>query len=238
MYYDLMKSSLNEVGRLFSTEEYDKFIRYMELLKEWNEKVNLTAITEDQEIITKHFIDSLKTFKFRPLEDAESIIDVGTGAGFPGLPIKIVNPQVKLTLLDSLNKRLNFLKEVVTELKLEDVKFIHSRAEDGGRNPELREMYDIAVSRAVGNMTLLSELCLPYVKVGGYFIALKGPAVEEEVNEAKHAISLLGGKLEEIMEVEIEGTDLNHKLVIIKKIKNTPNTYPRSSLAIKKPLGR
>lgn len=238
MYYDLMKSSLNEVGRLFSTEEYDKFIRYMELLKEWNEKVNLTAITEDQEIITKHFIDSLKTFKFRALEDAESIIDVGTGAGFPGLPIKIVNPQVKLTLLDSLNKRLNFLKEVVTELKLEDVKFIHSRAEDGGRNPELREMYDIAVSRAVGNMTLLSELCLPYVKVGGYFIALKGPAVEEEVNEAKHAISLLGGKLEEIMEVEIEGTDLNHKLVIIKKIKNTPNTYPRSSLAIKKPLGR
>ena len=238
MYYDLMKSSLNEVGRLFSTEEYDKFIRYMELLKEWNEKVNLTAITEDQEIITKHFIDSLKTFKFRPLEEAESIIDVGTGAGFPGLPIKIVNPQVKLTLLDSLNKRLNFLKEVVTELKLEDVKFIHSRAEDGGRNPELREMYDIAVSRAVGNMTLLSELCLPYVKVGGYFIALKGPAVEEEVNEAKHAISLLGGKLEEIMEVEIEGTDLNHKLVIIKKIKNTPNTYPRSSLAIKKPLGR
>lgn len=131
MYYDLMKSSLNEVGRLFSTEEYDKFIRYMELLKEWNEKVNLTAITEDQEIITKHFIDSLKTFKFRALEDAESIIDVGTGAGFPGLPIKIVNPQVKLTLLDSLNKRLNFLKEVVTELKLEDVKFIHSRAEDG-----------------------------------------------------------------------------------------------------------
>ena len=238
MYYDLMKSSLNEVGRLFSTEEYDKFIRYMELLKEWNEKVNLTAITEDQEIITKHFIDSLKVFKFRPLEDAESIIDVGTGAGFPGLPIKIVNPAVKLTLLDSLNKRLNFLKEVVTELKLEDVKFVHSRAEDGGRNPELREMYDIAISRAVGNMTLLSELCLPYVKVGGYFIALKGPSVEEEVNEAKHAISLLGGKLEEIMDVEIEGTDLNHKLVIIKKIKNTPNTYPRSSQAIKKPLGR
>lgn len=238
MYYDLMKSSLNEVGRLFSTEEYDKFMRYMELLKEWNKKVNLTAITEDQEIITKHFIDSLKTFKFRPLEDAESIIDVGTGAGFPGLPIKIVNPLIKLTLLDSLNKRLNFLKEVVTELKLEDVKFVHARAEDGGRNPELREMYDVAVSRAVGNMTLLSELCLPYVKVGGYFIALKGPTVEEEVNEAKHAINLLGGKLEEIMEVEIEGTDLNHKLVIIKKIKNTPNAYPRSSLAIKKPLGR
>ena len=238
MYYDLMKSSLNDVGRLFSKEEYDKFIRYMELLKEWNEKVNLTAITEDGEIITKHFIDSLKAFKFRPLEDAESIIDVGTGAGFPGLPIKIVNPLVKLTLLDSLNKRLNFLKEVVADLKIEDVKFVHARAEDGGRNPELREMYDIAISRAVGNMTLLSELCLPYVKVGGYFIALKGPTVEEEVNEAKHAISLLGGKLEEIMEVEIEGTDLNHKLVIIKKIKNTPKIYPRSSLAIKKPLGR
>jgi len=238
MYFELMESSLKEVGRLFSRDEYDKFVKFKELLKEWNKKVNLTAITEDEEIITKHFIDSIKCFKFQPLEEAETIIDVGTGAGFPGIPIKIVDSKIKLTLLDSLNKRLNFLREVVSELNLADVEFVHARAEDGGRNEELREKFDIAVSRAVGNMTLLSELCLPYVKLGGYFIALKGPSVEDEINEAKHTISLLGGKLYEIIDVEIESTELNHKLVVIKKVKNTPKTYPRSSLAIKKSQGK
>lgn len=238
MYFELMESSLKEVGRPFSRAEYDMFVKFKELLKEWNNKVNLTAITEDEEIVTKHFIDSIKCFKFKPLEDAETVIDVGTGAGFPGIPIKIVDSKIKLTLLDSLNKRLNFLREVVSELELTDVEFVHARAEDGGRNEELREKFDIAVSRAVGNMTLLSELCLPYVKVGGYFIALKGPSVEEEINEAKHAISLLGGKLHEIIEVDIESTELNHKLVVIKKVKNTPKIYPRSSLAIKKSLGK
>lgn len=237
MFYDRMSQSAQEVGMTLSRHQYDQFMRYKELLKEWNEKMNLTAITEDEGIITKHFMDSIKAFKFEVLKEAKTVIDVGTGAGFPGFPIKIMNNDVQLTLLDSLNKRLNFLRAVSQDLEMEHVSFIHSRAEDGGRDPLLRDSFDIAVSRAVANLTLLTELCLPYVKVGGYFIALKGPAVETEVNDAKHAISLLGGKLHEIIEIVIEDTDLKHNLVVIKKLKATPKAYPRSSSALKKAFG-
>lgn len=236
MYFDLMEESAKNIGLSLTKHQYEQFEQYKTLLKEWNEKMNLTAIVEDEDIFRKHFIDSIKVFEFKEVLEAKSIIDVGTGAGFPGLPIKIMMPEVKLTLLDSLNKRLNFLRTVASELKMTDLEYVHSRAEDGSRLPEYREKYDIAVSRAVANMTLLSELCLPYVRKGGYFIALKGPAVEEEIQEAQHAIDLLGGKIEEVKEVCIEGMDLKHNLVIVKKVKNTPKTYPRSSAAIKKSL--
>ena len=236
MYFELMEESVKNLGISIDRNQYRQFEKYKNLLKEWNEKMNLTAITEDEEIFKKHFIDSIKVFEFKEVLKAEHIIDVGTGAGFPGIPMKIMMPETKLTLLDSLNKRLNFLRAVSEELELSDVQFVHSRAEDGARLEEHRENYDIAVSRAVANLTLLSELCIPYVKKGGYFIALKGPAVEDEIKEATKAIEILGGKLREIKEIIIEGLDYKHNLVIIEKIKNTPKSYPRSSAAIKKSL--
>ena len=236
MYFELMEESVKNLGISIDRNQYRQFEKYKNLLKEWNEKMNLTAITEDEEIFKKYFIDSIKVFEFKEVLKAEHIIDVGTGAGFPGIPMKIMMPETKLTLLDSLNKRLNFLRAVSEELELSDVQFVHSRAEDGARLEEHRENYDIAVSRAVANLTLLSELCIPYVKKGGYFIALKGPAVEDEIKEATKAIEILGGKLREIKEITIEGLDYKHNLVIIEKIKNTPKSYPRSSAAIKKSL--
>lgn len=231
-----MKDSIEKLGLTFDREKYEKFMVYKDLLKEWNKNINLTAIIDDEEIITKHFIDSIKAIEFQPLKNAKSIIDVGTGAGFPGIPLKIVSSDIELTLLDSLNKRINFLKEVGKVLELKNVEYIHSRAEDGGNDVNLRENFDIAVSRAVANLTLLSELCLPYVKVGGYFIALKGPSVDEEIESAAYAINLFGGKFIEKIEILVEGTDLKHNLIIIEKIKNTPNKYPRNSSNIKKPL--
>ena len=231
-----MKDSIEKLGLTFDREKYEKFMVYKDLLKEWNKNINLTAIIDDEEIITKHFIDSIKAMEFQPLKNAKSIIDVGTGAGFPGIPLKIVSSDIELTLLDSLNKRINFLKEVGKVLELKNVEYIHSRAEDGGNDVNLRENFDIAVSRAVANLTLLSELRLPYVKVGGYFIALKGPSVDEEIESAAYAINLFGGKFIEKIEILVEGTDLKHNLIIIEKIKNTPNKYPRNSSNIKKPL--
>ncbi|SFD19058.1 16S rRNA (guanine(527)-N(7))-methyltransferase RsmG [Clostridium uliginosum] len=236
-FYDLMAKAAQDVGLELSKQQYEKFIIYKNLLQEWNEKVNLTAITEDEEIIKKHFIDSIKAFKRDEFKSANTLIDVGTGAGFPGIPIAIMKDDIKVTLLDSLNKRVNFLDAVVKELKLKNVITIHSRAEDGARQDNLRENFDIATSRAVANMSVLSEFCLPYVKVGGNFIALKGPSVDEEIEESKTAISLLGGKLVDICEVNIEDTELRHNLVIIKKINKSSNKYPRKAgIVTKKPL--
>ena len=171
-FFELMKIASNDVGLEFTELQYEQFIKYMRLLQEWNEKINLTAITEDEEVVKKHFIDCIKAFKSEQIKSAKTIIDVGTGAGFPGLPIAIMNPNVEVTLLDSLNKRINFLNLVVRELGLKNVKTIHSRAEDGARKPELREKFDVATSRAVANMAVLSEFCMPYVKKGGYFVNL------------------------------------------------------------------
>ncbi|MGL5244905.1 MAG: 16S rRNA (guanine(527)-N(7))-methyltransferase RsmG [Sarcina sp.] len=236
-YFDLMKTSCDSVDMSFDESKYEKFLTYKKLLKEWNEKINLTAITEDEEIIKKHFIDCIKAFSTDEFKKAKNIIDVGTGAGFPGLPIAIMRHDVEVTLLDSLNKRINFLNTVKNSLKLSNITTIHSRAEDGARKKELRESYDIATSRAVANMCVLSEFCMPYVKIGGYFIALKGPNITEELQDAKNAITTLGGKIDSVLEVEIEGTDLKHNLVIIKKIKDTPKIYPRKAGSItKKPL--
>lgn len=236
-FYNLMLEACKSVDMKFDEDKYNKFMLYKDLLKEWNEKINLTAITEDEEIIKKHFIDCIKAFNSKEFKKCKTIIDIGTGAGFPGLPLAIMREDVEVTLLDSLNKRINFLNEVISKLGLKNVVSIHSRAEDGARNSKLRQKFDISTSRAVANMCVLSELCIPYVKKNGNFIALKGPAVEEELSEARNAIATLGGKLKEVIQVDIEGTDLKHNLVIIDKIKETPDIYPRKAGTItKKPL--
>ena len=236
-YFQIMKEASLEVGLDLTEKQYNQFISYMKLLQEWNEKINLTAITEDEEVIKKHFIDCIKAFKSNAVKNARTVIDVGTGAGFPGLPIAIMNPNIKVTLLDSLNKRVNFLNTVIAELELKNVITVHSRAEDGARKPEFREKFDVATSRAVANMAVLSEFCLPYVKLNGYFVALKGPAIDEELKEGEKAINTLGGKLENIIEVNIEESDLKHNIVEIKKVNKCPKTYPRKAGSInKKPI--
>lgn len=236
-FYDLLSSAINDIGLNFDEGKYNQFIKYKDLLKDWNEKVNLTAITEDLEIIKKHFIDSIKIFKFEPLKNLNRVIDVGTGGGFPGIPMKIVRPDMQMVLLDSLKKRINVLDDILNNIGINDVETIHGRAEDFGAQNSYREKFDAAVSRAVANLAVLCELCLPYVRVGGYFVALKGPSVDSEAAEAKRAIKELGGKLEEIIQIQIEGSDLEHNLVIIKKVKSTPKQYPRKAgIVSKKPL--
>lgn len=236
-HFNIMNIACEKVKVEFNETKYNKFIKYKEMIKEWNEKINLTAITEDNDIIQKHFIDCIEAFKFQYLKEAKTLIDVGTGGGFPGIPIKILNDNINVVLLDSLNKRINFLNEVISELELKDIKTIHGRAEDFAKDKDYRESFDIATSRAVANMTVLSEFCIPYVKVGGYFLALKGPAIEDELKEAKNAIGTLGGKIQEIIEVEIENSDIKHNLVIIKKIKATDIKYPRKAgMVTKKPI--
>ena len=236
-FYELMKEAAKDVDIELSNEQYDKFIKYMRLVQEWNEKINLTAITEDEEFIKKHFIDCIKIFKSEEIKKAKSVIDVGTGAGFPGIPIAILDESKDVCLLDSLNKRINFLNTVSSELGLKNIRTIHARAEDGARMAELRGKFDVAVSRAVANMSVLSEFCIPYVKISGNFIALKGPAIEEELKESKNAITKLGGELKKIIEVNIEGTDLRHNIVIVDKVRECPNQYPRKAgIVTKKPL--
>ncbi|AQM60855.1 16S rRNA (guanine(527)-N(7))-methyltransferase RsmG [Clostridium baratii] len=236
-FYNIMKTAADEVNIEFNEDMYNKFIKYMRLVQEWNQKINLTAITEDEDFIKKHFIDCIKAFKSPELKNAKTVIDVGTGAGFPGMPIAILREDIEVTLLDSLNKRINFLDLVVRELGLKNVTTIHSRAEDGARNKNLRESFDIATSRAVANMAVLSEFCLPYVKISGYFVALKGPAIEEELENSKKALSVLGGKLLRVDETIIEDTDLNHNIVVVEKIKECPKIYPRKAGTVtKKPI--
>ena len=236
-FFDLMKIAANDVGIELTEIQYEQFIKYMRLVQEWNEKINLTAITEDEEFVKKHFIDCIKAFKSEAIRNAKTIIDIGTGAGFPGMPIAILNPNANVTLLDSLNKRINFLNIVVRELGLKNVTTIHSRAEDGARNPELREKFDVATSRAVANMAVLSEFCMPYVKKNGYFVALKGPSIDEELENGNNAIKILGGELKDIIEISIEETDLKHNIVEIRKIKPCPKAYPRKAGTVnKKPL--
>lgn len=236
-YFELMKEAATEAGIELTEKQYEQFIKYMRLVQEWNEKINLTAIVEDDEFIKKHFIDCIKAFKSDAIKNAETIIDVGTGAGFPGVPIAILHNKAKVTLLDSLNKRINFLNLVKKELGLDNVITIHSRAEDGARMPGLRENFDVATSRAVANMAVLSEFCMPFVKKNGYFVALKGPSIDEELRNGTNAIKILGGQLKNIIEISVEGTDLRHNIVEIFKATNCPKIYPRKAGTVnKKPL--
>ena len=225
---------------LYFEEEIDdnkiqKFYDYMNLLVEWNKKINLTAITEEKDIILKHFVDSLTVLKY--IKDNKNIVDVGTGAGFPGISLAIMNDSLKITLVDSLNKRINFLNEVCSKIKLKNTKAIHSRAEELGRDNNYRESYDIAISRAVSNLTVLAEYLLPLVKVGGKIICMKGPDIEEELKQAKSAIDILGGKFERCDNFCLPKSDISRNIIIINKIKETPKKYPRKAgTPVKTPL--
>ncbi len=215
----------NEIGISLNEKQVKQFYDYMKLLLEWNEKINLTAITEPEEIILKHFIDSMTIAKY--IEEGSNLIDVGTGAGFPGIPLKIIRKDIEVTLLDSLNKRINFLEEVIARLELNQIKAIHSRVEEFGREKSNRESFDCATSRAVANLSTLAEYLLPLVKLKGSCISMKGPNIEEEIQQSKNAISLLGGKLEEIEKFQLPKSDIDRNVVVIRKMKDTPARFPR-----------
>lgn len=217
-YLEKMSISLNK-------EQYDQFYAYMVLLIEWNEKINLTAITEPQEIILKHFVDSLTIAKY--IEEGKTIIDMGTGAGFPGIPLKIYRNDVKVVLADSLNKRIKFLNEIIEKLQLKNIETIHCRAEELGKNKEYREKFDYATSRAVANLSTLSEYLLPFVKLNGSGIFMKTMEIDEELENAKKAIKILGGRIEKVNKFEIPESDLGRSIIIVKKEKQTPSKYPR-----------
>ena len=222
---------LNEKLKLIniniSEDEIENFKIYMELLLEWNEKINLTAITDENDIVLKHFVDSLTIKKY--MSENEKIIDIGTGAGFPGIPLAIMNKYNEITLMDSLNKRIVFLNDVIDKLKLNNVKAIHSRAEELARNKNHREKYDVAVSRAVANLSTLVEYMLPFVRIGGKCICMKGPNIEEELKNAKKAIKELGGEVIKIENFKLPESDNERNIVIIKKIRETSSKYPRKS---------
>lgn len=229
---ELLKNGFSELGINCDETAIERLSVYAEILKEKNKQFNLTKITDDTGICVKHFLDSASLLCAGKL--GSTVIDVGTGAGFPGLVLKVLEPGIHLTLLDSLNKRINFLKEASVAMGLTDINFLHLRAEDGGRNKQLRESFDTVVSRAVASLPLLCELCIPFVRIGGYFLAMKGPAAEEELKNSKRAISILGGETETIKDVKIPFSDLSHKIVVIKKVRQTPTKFPRKPAYITK----
>ena len=229
--YKVMTSSA------ISDKQKEQFVKFYELLVEWNKVMNLTGITEYEEVNEKHFVDSLSLVKAIDVNKVDSVIDIGTGAGFPGIPLKIAFPHLKVTLLDSLNKRIKFLDEVISQLGLTDVETIHGRAEDFAKPGKIREKFDLCVSRAVANLTSLSEYCLPFVKVGGEFISYKSEKMNEEMESAKKAISILGGKFDRCEEFILPESDIYRNLVVIKKVKETPKKYPRKAgLPTKEPI--
>lgn len=232
---DTFKHELEKLGISISEEQLEQFISYYEMLIEKNKVMNLTAITDFDEVIEKHFIDSLNLFRFADLKADKTIIDMGTGAGFPGIPLKIAFPNLKITLADSLNKRILFLNDVISELGLTDIDTVHGRAEDLAKDKIYRENYDICVSRAVANLSTLSEYCLPFVKIGGQFISYKSGDCDDEITNAKSAIFLLGGRLNQIQKFEMN--DNSRSFVIIDKVNGTSKQYPRKAgLPSKKPL--
>lgn len=233
----IFETKLAQLDITLTDEMKEQFDKYYELLVEWNKVMNLTGITEYEEVNEKHFVDSLSLVKTLNLNKVESMIDVGTGAGFPGIPLKIAFPHLKVTLLDSLNKRIKFLDTVIEELGLKDITTIHGRAEEFAKKAEHREQYDLCVSRAVANLSSLSEYCLPYVKVDGNFVSYKSGEIDEEVEKSKKAVSILGGKVEKIEKFELPGTDIKRSFVKIKKIKATAKKYPRKAgMPTKEPL--
>ena len=228
MEFEIFSEELENAAKQIEIEltkkQIEKFYNYMNLLLEWNEKINLTAIIEPREVILKHFVDSLTIAKY--IKENEKLIDVGTGAGFPGIPLSIVKENTDIVLLDSLNKRINFLEEIKQNLKLKNITTIHGRAEEFGKNKKEREIYDIATSRAVAPLNILLEYLLPLVKVEGKAICMKGSNIEE-IENAKNALEILGGKIEKIEEITLPNSDIKRNIIIVKKVKNTPSKYPR-----------
>jgi len=223
---NVLAQAAKEMGLTLSDEQLARFVLYARLLKEWNKKINLTSIVEEEEIAVKHFADSLTCVRY--LDRGEKVIDIGTGAGFPGLPLRIYDSSLRLSLLDSLNKRMNFVEEIVKTLGLDGVEILRGRAEEYGIKPQYREMYDCAVTRAVAHISVLYEYSLPFVRLGGRVICMKGPEVEAEVEEAQGALKILGGEILAADKVKLPCSDIVHTLVVIRKIRATPEKYPRS----------
>ena len=227
------KSSKIDIN--LDNEICNKLYNYMNLLLEWNEKINLTAITDEKEIILKHFIDSFTINKF--INSGDIMLDIGTGAGFPGLPIKIIRPEVDVFLMDSLNKRINFLNEVIELLQLKNIEAFHSRAEEMAKNNKFREKFDVVTSRAVAKLNILLEYMLPYTKVNGKCLCMKGPNIEEEIKEAEKALKILGGEIEKIEKIILPDSNIERNIIIIRKKSATPLKYPRKAgMPTKEPL--
>ena len=231
------EEELEKLNINLTEHQKEQFDRYYEMLVEWNNVMNLTGITDYDEVNLKHFTDSLTLVRNIDMNKIDAVIDIGTGAGFPGLPIKIAFPHIHVVLLDSLNKRIKFLNEVINLLELNDIKAIHGRAEDYAKHAEYREQFDICVSRAVANLATLSEYCLPYVKVDGLFVPYKSGEIDEELKSSEKAVSILGGKVEEVVKFQLPGTDIGRSFVKIHKIKETKKKYPRKAgMPTKEPL--
>lgn len=254
---NILDEKVSQLSITLSEKQKEQFIEFYEILIEWNKVMNLTAITEYEEVVEKHFVDSLSLVKVIPycsapapkehelrdarmginMNDVKSVIDIGTGAGFPGIPLKIAFPQLKITLLDSLNKRVNFLNTVIEKLGLDNIETIHGRAEDYAKQKDYRQKYDVCVSRAVANLATLSEYCIPYVRLGGLFIPYKSGKIEEEITNSEKAVSILGGDIEKTIKFQLPGTDIERSFVKIQKIKDTPKKYPRKAgMPAKEPL--
>lgn len=237
MDYQILEQKLGELGIKQDQNQLERFHKFYQLLIEWNKVMNLTGITEYEDVVEKHFVDSLSIIKAIDLSGIHTVIDVGTGAGFPGIPLKIAFPHLRVVLLDSLNKRIKFLDEVISQLGLTEVRTIHGRAEEYARKEEYREQFDLCVSRAVANLSTLSEYCLPYIQVGGIFVPYKSGEIDDEVEQSKKAVRILGGNIKEVMKFELPGTDIHRSFVLIHKEQHTQKKYPRKAgIPAKEPL--
>ena len=237
MDYQILEQKLGELGIKQDQNQLERFHKFYQLLIEWNKVMNLTGITEYEDVVEKHFVDSLSIIKAIDLSRIHTVIDVGTGAGFPGIPLKIAFPHLRVVLLDSLNKRIKFLDEVISQLGLTEICTIHGRAEEYARKEEYREQFDLCVSRAVANLSTLSEYCLPYIQVGGMFIPYKSGEIDDEVEQSKKAVRILGGNIKDIMKFELPGTDIHRSFVLIHKEQHTQKKYPRKAgIPAKEPL--
>ncbi len=235
--FHILEDGCQAFGVTLTDKQIEQFEKYYELLVEWNKVMNLTGITEFDEVMQKHFVDSVAAAKYAEMEKVNSLIDVGTGAGFPGIPLKIVYPHIQVTLLDSLNKRIKFLEEVVDNLGLTGIETVHGRAEDAAKKAEYREQFDLSVSRAVANLASLTEYCLPFVKVGGKFVSYKSVSVDEEITQSKKAVYVLGGEIGKVEKFNLPESDMERSLVIIEKKRSTPKKYPRKAgMPTKEPL--
>lgn len=237
MDYQILEQKLGELGIKQDQNQLERFHKFYQLLIEWNKVMNLTGITEYEDVVEKHFVDSLSIIKAIDLSGIHTVIDVGTGAGFPGIPLKIAFPHLRVVLLDSLNKRIKFLDKVISQLGLTEIRTIHGRAEEYARKEEYREQFDLCVSRAVANLSTLSEYCLPYIQVGGIFVPYKSGEIDDEVEQSKKAVRILGGNIKDVMKFELPGTDIHRSFVLIHKEKHTQKKYPRKAgIPAKEPL--